>query len=59
VWFGWGGTGRNPQPDDADRIAALPSMRELFRGERVAIFAVGAQEADASGGQPDRCPLPV
>jgi hypothetical protein len=59
VWFGWGGTGRNPQPDDADRIAALPGVRELFRGERVAIFAVGAQEADASGGQPDRCPLPV
>ena len=26
IWFGWGGTGRDPQPDDAAKIAALPGV---------------------------------
>ena len=57
IWFGWGGTGRNPQPDDAAKIAALPGVTQLHRDERVAIFAVGRQPAVPAGGLPSRCPV--
>jgi hypothetical protein len=57
IWFGWGGTGRNPQPDDAAKIAALPGVTQLHRDKRVAIFAVGRQPAVPAGGLPSRCPV--
>jgi hypothetical protein len=57
IWFGWGGTGRDPQPDDAAKIAALPGVSQVYRDKRTAIFAVGQQPAIPSGGLPQRCPV--
>jgi hypothetical protein len=57
IWFGWGGTGRAPMPDDAGAVAALPNVQTAFRNGRVAIFAVGSKAAEPNDGQPRRCPL--
>lgn len=57
VWFGWGGTGRAPQEEDADAVAALPHVQPLLRNADVAIFAVTPTAAARAGGQPGRCPL--
>jgi hypothetical protein len=55
IWFGWGGTGRDPQADDAEKVAALPGVTQVYRDPRVSIFAVGQNDASADGGQPARC----
>jgi hypothetical protein len=57
IWFGWGGTGRDPQADDAQKVAALPGVTQVYRDPRVAIFAVGQNDGAATGGQPSRCPV--
>jgi hypothetical protein len=56
VSFGWGGSGRITQRGDADNVAALPDVHEVYRDERVGIFAVGDAPA-TRGGQPERCDL--
>jgi hypothetical protein len=56
VWFGWGGTGRAPNRDDAARVAALPEVRPVVTDRWVTIFAVEPR-AGGSRVQPRRCPL--
>ena len=50
-------SGRAPEPDDAESVAALPDVQPVFRGRWVTIFAVGAEAASRAGEQPGRCPL--
>jgi hypothetical protein len=57
IWFGWGGGGRRPTREDADAVAALPDVDEVYRDARVAVFAVGPAAARAEGEQPARCDL--
>jgi hypothetical protein len=57
VWFGRGGTGRVPEEDDADGVAALPEVETVLRNDNVAIFAATPEAAARAGGQPSRCPL--
>jgi hypothetical protein len=57
IWFGYGGTGRAPEPDDADAVAALPGVRTAFRNSRVAIFEVGSRRAATDERPPRWCPV--
>jgi hypothetical protein len=57
IWFGWGGTGRAPTPEDAEKIASVPGVHPVFRDRRVSIFAVGSTDLQATDRQPRRCPV--
>jgi hypothetical protein len=58
VWFGWGGTGRNPGDEDAENMAALDGVEPVYRGDNVSIFAVPANLDAVSGTDPPaRCLL--
>jgi hypothetical protein len=56
LWLGSRGP-RAPQVGDAEAVAALPGVQEVFRDRRVTIFAVGASDTPSTGEQPRRCPL--
>jgi hypothetical protein len=57
VWFGWGGTGRAPDPSDAEKIASLPGVHPVFNDKWVSIFAVGSTAFQATDRQPAHCPV--
>jgi hypothetical protein len=56
LWIGSRGH-RVPQEGDAEAVAAVPDVHEVYRDERVAIFAVGSAPATTLGRQPAHCPL--
>jgi hypothetical protein len=56
IWVGTNGE-RRPGPNDAEAVAALPDVHQIFRDKRVAVFAVGPRAPSAVGGQPSRCPV--
>ena len=60
IWFGWGGTGRNPQPDDAAKISAarrdpLPPSSTVTNAWPSSPSA--GEPAVPAGGLPSRCPV--
>ena len=56
IWIGTNGE-RQPTGRDAETVAALADVHQLYRDRRVAIFAVGSSTPSSIGGQPSRCPL--
>jgi hypothetical protein len=56
LWLGSRGA-RAPAAGDAEAVAALPDVRQVFRSRRVTIFTIGTTDTASVGGQPRRCPL--
>ena len=46
-----------PFPTDADAIAALPGVHEVYSSQPVTIFAVGPGQSATKESQPGRCPV--
>jgi hypothetical protein len=55
-WIGSRGA-RFPEEGDAEAVRALPDVHEVYRDERVAIFAVGSAPSATQPRQPTHCPL--
>lgn len=56
VWIGSNGE-RRPRDEDAAAVSELPGVHPVLRTPLVSVFAVGPAAPQATGGQPDRCPL--
>jgi hypothetical protein len=56
IWIGTNG-GRVPAEGDAEAVASLPDVHQVFRDSRVAIFSVGSNAPTPGPGSPIRCPI--